>query len=106
SGVFRARAGPQQPLTARALRLEGGPAFARDDRFVATIRKPCRSDRRLASHFLRRGCATCIGLLVDDGIDAAQEEARNRSDSVDRLLLREPVLEPAHVRVYDGHVTL
>src|SRR5690606_30168556 len=104
-GILRARARPEQPLTAGALALERSPALAVDDGLIAPIGQTCRGDGSFAFQRSCRLLAARIQPPIYQGIDTAQEEARNRCDVVDGLLCGETLFEAAHVRVGDRHIS-
>ena len=105
--------GPEQPLRRGSSGGERFPAGAFDHLQVTLIGDLGVGDGDLATHGLERlgvpGAGLrqpLVDLLVDHGVDAADEEAGDAVHAADPRSRREAILEPREVGVGDGKIGL
>ena len=97
AGVLGAGRGPQQALRASARLAQGGEALAAEQLVGARVREPGVRDRGAAGEVV---AAARGQQAVDRGVDARDEEARDRRDVVDRQAAALPLVEAGDVRVH------
>ena len=104
-GVLGAGAGPQEPLGPRAARREIGEPAAAEDVLVhpgggLRARDGDLAHEELGDRSARTAePADAVELGVDEHVDAAQEEARDRRHPTEVRARRGALLEPGEVRV-------
>src|SRR5207245_11312858 len=89
--ILRRGRRPQQPLRARPALREALPLSRRDRLLEDLVRAAGTGDRRLAAQRARRGLAAGgerVEQSVDGRVDAAEEEARDRGERLERLTRR------------------
>ena len=105
--ILGAGAGPQQPLGFRAVLLELEEGFAAVQFAGDAVGLTGAGNRHLTDQPLRQvgfvpgGAGELLQLRVYEHVNAAQEEAGHRVDIVDRLALRQPVLQARDVGLRD-----
>ncbi len=106
--ILGAGACPQRPLRTPTFCAHVFEASAAEKFLVALVDEPRVRDRRFAhqrrNRFVRRRLQLVLELAIDQGLDAADEHARDRPDFLDRLVRLQPRFETADKRL--GHTVV
>ena len=93
---------PQGPLRVGARRGERLPARGREDLLEGLVREPGVRDAGLAAQGFRLLAADGVEARVDLGVDARDEERRDRLDAREVLAVLPGLLEAGEEGVHDG----
>ena len=104
-GILRRGRRPEAALRRRSLAGEELPARPGERLLPVAVREPRVRDRELALE-PRRLAADLLQPPVGLGVDARDEEARDRRDARGIAAARDQPLQPADVRLDDGRVAL
>ena len=88
---------PKQPLRTRTLCRQRLPTYAVNQSPIFPVSEARTGNRRSAAQFLRLWSFVLINGTIHHGIDAAQEETRNRCDVVKRTSACQAIFQAGNI---------